>query len=256
MARGVDGREIFADDSDRRTFLATAKGLKGETSCTILAYCLMGNHFHFALRVGRIPLSRIMHRLLTTYAMSFNFRHDRQGHLFQARYKAVHCLDDAYLIALIRYIHMNPVRAGLVANPESWPWSSHHVYAKKDGGEFVDQRLFFDALGGQGYDQWMKGGDAGFSPWPEPLPSSPLLREEEIEDDVDSETLEEIASDLFPDDLIGIRSGNRRHDLALKRYLLAERALQRGHTLASIAGWMGRTPQAVHNLIQRKKLKK
>ena len=134
MARGVDGREIFADDSDRQTFLATTRGLKRETDCSVLAYCLMGNHFHFAIRVGRTPLSRIMHRLLTVYAMAFNFRHDRQGHLFQARYKSVLCLDDAYLIALIRYIHMNPVRRGLVSSPELWAWSSFRFYCYGEKG--------------------------------------------------------------------------------------------------------------------------
>lgn len=249
MARGVDGREIFVDDSDRRMFLATAVGLRNGASCSILAYCLMGNHFHFALRVGSIPLSRIMHRLLTTYAMAFNFRHDRAGHLFQARYKSVLCKDDAYLIALIRYIHMNPVRAGLVSTPDHWPWSSHFQYAKKTAADFADQRLFFDALGGKDYDQWLSGGDADFRPWPEQNSSSPLIRE----DETNSETLDEIASDLFPKDLIQIRSGSRRRDLSQKRCLLAERALQRGHTLASIAEWMGRTPPAIHHLLKRNK---
>ncbi|HXT00287.1 MAG TPA: transposase [Elusimicrobiota bacterium] len=249
MARGVDGREIFADDSDRQAFLAAAHGLSEDTSCTILAYCLMGNHFHLALRVGKIPLSRIMHRLLSRYAMAFNFRHDRQGHLFLARYKSILCLDDAYLIGLVRYIHMNPVRAGFVSAPEGWPWSSHLVYAGKDGGGFVDKRVFFDALGGQGYEQWMSGGDAKFSPWPEPLPSSPLLREEAFDDEVDNEPVDKIASDLFPEDLIEIRSESRRRDLSLKRKRLAKAALQRGHTLASIAEWLGRTPSALHQLL-------
>src|SRR3569832_1733814 len=97
MARGVDGREIFADEADRRTFLEITRSVKNETAYSLLAYCLMGNHFHFAMRGGPIPLSRIMQRLLTSYAMAFNVRHDRQGHLFQARYKAIVCLDDAYL---------------------------------------------------------------------------------------------------------------------------------------------------------------
>jgi putative transposase len=231
MARGVDGRQIFADDSDRRLFLATAGRLTKGSSGTILAYCLMGNHFHFALRVGSVPLSRIMHRLLTTYVMAFNFRHDRDGHLFQARYKSVLCLDDAYLLGLIRYIHMNPVRAGLVAAPHDWPWSSHRMYAKGNSA-----------------------GNADFNPWPEPLPSSPLLRAEEMDDEVDSKTLDEIAAELFPDDLNRIRSRSRLRELSQKRRGLAEEALQRGHTLASIAEWMGRTQSALHQLLGRNNL--
>lgn len=257
MARGVDGREIFTDDLDRQTFLATTSGVKKETSCSILAYCLMGNHFHFALRVGNIPLSQIMHRLLTAYAMAFNFRHDRQGHLFQARYKAVLCLDDSYLIALIRYIHMNPVRARLVANPVDWAWSSHLDYERKTQSGLADARLFFDALGGsQGtgldYEQLLKIPDRDFNAWPNSASTSPLFRDE----NPDEETLDDIASDLFPDDLIMIRSGSRRRDISRKRLLLAESAILKGHQLTSIANWMGRTPQALHNLVQRNKLNK
>ena len=147
MARGVDGREVFVDDLDRRDFLGTILGLKSQTNCSIIAYCLMGNHFHLAIKVGTTPLSHIMHRLLTAYVIGFNARHAREGHLFQARYKSVLCLDDSYLIALVRYIHMNPVRAGLTVGPEDWPWSSHRYYAERTGSPLVDPRLFFDVAG-------------------------------------------------------------------------------------------------------------
>jgi REP element-mobilizing transposase RayT len=252
MARGVDGRDIFADDLDRQTFLSTTDAVKKETASSLLAYCLMGNHFHFAIKVKGVPLARIMQRLLTTYAMAFNFRHDRQGHLFQARYKAVLCLDDAYLIALVRYIHMNPVRAGLVETPGQWPWSSQREYDNRSVTALTDSRIFFDALGETNdKGERMKTGNE-FDAWPKKGSKPPLFRD----DDPDTETLEEIASDLFPDDLIMVRSGSRRRDIALKRFLIAERAMGRGHQLTSIAAWLGRSPQAVHNLIQRNKLNK
>jgi REP element-mobilizing transposase RayT len=228
MARGVDGREIFADDADRRTFLALTRSVKNEATCSVLAYCLMGNHFHFAIRVGPIPLSRIMQRILTGYAMAFNFRHDRQGHLFQARYKAIMCLDDSYLIALTRYIHMNPVRSGLVERPEQWPWSSHSEY---------DQQSLVPP-------------DAEFDAWSDGRAASPLYRDEYP----DEKTLDEIASELFPDDVIMIRSATRRREVTRKRLLVAETAILNGHQLSAIADWMGRTPQAIHNLIERNKL--
>lgn len=253
MARGVDGRDIFLDDLDRRAFLEATRLVKNEAPFTILAYCLMGNHFHFAIRVGGMPLSRIMQRLLTSYVMAFNLRHDRQGHLFQARYKAVLCRDDAYLIALIRYIHMNPVRAGIVSSPESWPWSSHFDYIGR-GSDLADARLFFNALGenGVGYAQVLRATDDSFEAWPSRKSESPLLRDEPA----DVQTLEQMASDLFPDDHSVIRSGCRRHAVSRKRRMFVEMAIQKGHKLTAIADWMGRSPQAVHNLINRKELKK
>jgi REP element-mobilizing transposase RayT len=124
MARGVDGRSIFEDDRDRLAFLTTMRRLAGSTGIEILAYCLMNNHFHLAVKVAQSPLSQFMQRLLTAYSSSYNARVGRQGHLFQARYKAVPCLDEKQLYHLIRYIHDNPVRAGLVSEAGQWPWSS------------------------------------------------------------------------------------------------------------------------------------
>jgi REP element-mobilizing transposase RayT len=124
MARGVEGRVVYNDDEDRRTFLRFLKIAERRFKARVLAYCLMNNHFHLAVQVGEIPLSRMMHWLLSLFVASFNERHERIGHLFQSRYKASLCLDDGYLLALIRYIYDNPVRAGLVKDPTEWKWSS------------------------------------------------------------------------------------------------------------------------------------
>ncbi|MEK7384422.1 MAG: transposase, partial [Elusimicrobiota bacterium] len=138
MARGVDGRETFVDHRDRQLFLATLVKLKQENSFTLFAYCLMGNHFHLAIKIGAIPLSRILQRLLTRYASAFNARHGRTGHLFQARYKAVLCLNESYLVRLIDYIHDNPVRSGSVIKAEDWEWSSSGAYSKNCRTGLVD----------------------------------------------------------------------------------------------------------------------
>jgi REP element-mobilizing transposase RayT len=124
MARGVEGRPIFIDDSDRLRFMGELRRYEQESGSQILAYCLMSNHFHLAIRVALTPLGAFMRRLMGGYASTFNHRYDRLGHLFQARHKANLCLDDRYLATLIHYIHMNPVRAGLVSSPHEWRWSS------------------------------------------------------------------------------------------------------------------------------------
>lgn len=124
MARGVERRPIFADDHDRRRFLDLMCRHERELGAKIIAYCLMGNHFHLAIRVAASTLGTFMQRLNGDYAGGFNHRHDRVGHLFESRYKDKLCLDDRYLLTLIHYIHMNPVRAGMVSHPGDWPWSS------------------------------------------------------------------------------------------------------------------------------------
>lgn len=125
MSRGVEGREIFHDDADRTTFLKMLVETKRAHALRLLAYCLMGNHFHLLLKVGDFPLYSSMHRFLTCYSHYFNQRHARQGHLFQSRYTAPVCRQDSYLENLLRYIHLNPVRAGLVHEANDWPWSGH-----------------------------------------------------------------------------------------------------------------------------------
>lgn len=124
MARGVDGRPIYSEDEDRRRFLSSLAAVTEQTGANVIAYCLMGNHFHLAIRVDAVPLSSIMQRLMSSHARYYNPKYERVGHLFQARYNGKLCLDERYLAVVIRYIHENPVRAGLVSHCRDWPWSS------------------------------------------------------------------------------------------------------------------------------------
>lgn len=115
MIRGIERRKIFRNDQDREDFLDRLSRLLSETGTPCYAWVLIPNHAHFLFRTGQVPLATVMRRLLTGYAVSFNRRHKRDGHLFQNRYKSIVCQEDAYLRELVRYIHLNPVRAGIVA---------------------------------------------------------------------------------------------------------------------------------------------
>ncbi|HXT02422.1 MAG TPA: transposase [Elusimicrobiota bacterium] len=256
MARGVDGRTVFVDDNDRQNFLQTVLSVKNDARFSVLAYCLMDNHFHFAIKVGAMPLSAVMHRLLTSYVVKFNARHERTGHLFQARYKSVLCLDDAYLIALVRYIHQNPVRAGLVMDPSAWPWSSHRAYLGRTGTALTDVNHFLEAFGSAGldadrYERWAAQTNEGFSPWPEADSSLDMSREEEVE----VIPLDALAASMFPDDAVELRSESRNRSIVWKRFIFAERAFQSGHSQTSIAEWIGCSPSGVHRLLRRNKSK-
>src|SRR4026209_1403179 len=141
MARGNDGRKTFLDAQDYQAFFRALSEQKQKTPFLIYAFCLMPNHFHLLMETERFSLSVIMQRLLTRYVKRFNFRHQRVGHLFQGRYKAILCQKDSYLQELIRYIHLNPVRAKMVKEVSAWKWSSHQEYLGEVKGELTDNRF-------------------------------------------------------------------------------------------------------------------
>ena len=116
MGRGIDGIKIFRSKNDRADFLNRLAILSEKEALSIFAWALMDNHFHLLVRTGKLPLSDSMRKLLTGYVVNYNRRHKRNGHLFQNRYKSILCEDDPYLLELTRYIHLNPLRAGIVEN--------------------------------------------------------------------------------------------------------------------------------------------
>jgi len=130
IIRGIERRSIFRDAADREAFLdRLGEGLlRSNTSC--YAWALMSNHAHFLIRTGDVGLATLMRRLLTGYAGYFNRRHGRHGQLFQNRYKSIICQEDVYLQELVRYIHLNPLRARVVATMNElkrYAYSGHSV---------------------------------------------------------------------------------------------------------------------------------
>jgi putative transposase len=114
ICRGIERRKIFYDNTDRNNFLERFGSILIETSTPCYGWALLPNHFHLLLRTGNASISNVMRRLLTGYAVSFNRRHRRHGHLFQNRFKSILCQENVYLKQLVRYIHLNPLRAKTV----------------------------------------------------------------------------------------------------------------------------------------------
>lgn len=128
MSRGIERRPIFSDDDDYQDFYERISHWVNETGAKCYAWCLMPNHFHLLIERGVRPLSEIMHRVQTGYAVHFNHKYGRCGHLFQNRYKAKTCGREEYLHALVPYIHLNPLRAKLVAGLDElagYKWCGH-----------------------------------------------------------------------------------------------------------------------------------
>lgn len=127
-SRGDRREPIFEDDTDRAGLLTVlGQGLQRFDACA-LAYCLMGNHYHFVLHTRQANLSQLMRHVNGVYTQAFNRRHGKVGHLFQGRFKAILVDQDAYLLEVCRYVELNPVRAGMVSEPGLWPWSSYRAH--------------------------------------------------------------------------------------------------------------------------------
>ncbi len=128
MARGLDRQVIFRDDRDRTDFVRRLEGLATGAALRVYAWALLPNHFHLLVRTAHRPLARAMRSLLTGYAGAFNRRHRRTGHLFQNRYKSTVVEEEPYFLELVRYLHLNPLRAGVVPTLrglDRYPYSGH-----------------------------------------------------------------------------------------------------------------------------------
>jgi REP element-mobilizing transposase RayT len=128
IARGIERREIFCDDEDRDDFLRRLGEIVSDSKTRCYAWALLPNHFHLLLKTGDVPVATVMRRLLSWYVSRFNRRHERSGHLFQNRYKSILCQENVYLKELVRYIHLNPLRAGVVKTLEEldgYPYCGH-----------------------------------------------------------------------------------------------------------------------------------
>ncbi|MCK4905513.1 transposase [bacterium] len=131
-SRGNEQKEIFVDEQDQKQFLKYIEQQVTRYSIKVHVWCLMNNHYHLVIETPLANLSRVMQTLNTSYTVYFNHRHKRVGHLFQGRYKAILVQADEYLEHLSRYIHLNPVRAGVVKKLEEYKWSSYRDYIYKN----------------------------------------------------------------------------------------------------------------------------
>ncbi len=141
IIRGIERRHIFSDDQDRDHFVERLGDIVTETKTFCFGWALIPNHAHILLRTGETALATVMRRLLTGYAVSYNRRHRRHGHLFQNRYKSILCQEDIYLLELVRYIHLNPLRAQIVkstAEIDKYPYSGHSALMGIEPREFQD----------------------------------------------------------------------------------------------------------------------
>ena len=155
LVRGIGRQNIFEDDEDRERFIDTLQRYKEEMNFEIHAYCLMGNHVHILIKDNEDKLDLILKKIQCSYAYYFNWKYERIGHLFQDRFKSEAIEDDDYYLAVLRYIHQNPEKAGISYAAE-YKWSSYSEYVLDE--RITDTEFALELLGGrEKYIEYMNG---------------------------------------------------------------------------------------------------
>jgi putative transposase len=170
IVRGIEKSDIFYDDFDRKTFVDRLGAVVSDTQTPCFAWALMPNHVHMLIRTGHTPISTVMQRLLTGYSVGFNRRHKRHGHVFHNRFKSILCQEEIYLLELVRYIHLNPLRAGVVIDYkalETYAYTGHNIILGKSRSDWQDTGYVLglfgknSAIARRRYGDFVKKGMAG-----------------------------------------------------------------------------------------------
>jgi len=144
MLRGINQQQIFEDSEDFSKFLQVLKDCKAISEFEIYAYCLMGNHIHLLIQEIKEPIEQIMKRIATRFVYWYNIKYQRVGHLFQDRFKSEPVEDDAYFLAVLRYIHQNPIKAGICKKPQDYQHSSYNEFL--DISYLINRDFVFDMI--------------------------------------------------------------------------------------------------------------
>ncbi len=131
MARGINRQNIFTGNDDYFKYVEILGNYQQELDYELYAYCLMGNHLHLLIKEGNEEIGSTMKRIGVSYVSWFNWQHNRSGHLFQGRFKSEPVEDDSYFLTVLRYIHQNPIAAGIIDDLEKYRWSSYKEYIKE-----------------------------------------------------------------------------------------------------------------------------
>jgi REP element-mobilizing transposase RayT len=246
-ARGNRRQDIFLDGRDYRAYLARLARYRTKHDAIVYAYCLMPNHVHILIRTGLVPLSLLMQGIQQSYTQYFNRRHSVIGHLFQGRYKASVCTEEAYLATLIHYIHANPVRAGLAASPQLYRYSSHAAYRDGRPTALVDPRPVLQMLGSLVSSQPTPAPDPPSGPPEQP----PGPRDRRTLATSPEQAVDELARQLQVEPA-AIRSADRSWAISTARALVAFTLVRRlGYPVRAVAEVLGRDVTTVSVILHR-----
>ncbi|HKR34031.1 MAG TPA: transposase [Steroidobacteraceae bacterium] len=272
--RGNHRQDIFFTSEDRALLTRIVRKIIVECGAQLHAYCYMTNHVHALLQVSDTPLSRIMLLVAGRYARGVQARLQTTGHLFEKRYHALLVDADEYLLTLLRYIHLNPVRAKLAASPDDYPWSSHHAYIGRRSEPWVTTEFALRMLGSD-----RERAIAAYEAFVQTAPtSSPLLECNERDPRIlggdafarrilgdnwkapSNDALQKVIDDAcarFGATEIELRSQSRLINITRARAWIVEQALCAGITsVAALAGYFNRDTSSIRQALKRRRSKK
>jgi len=268
IVRGNQRRKTFRHDDDYRAYLDRLEKYCTQCQVRIYAYCLMPNHVHLLVETGSTPLAKFMQGVQQSYTQYFNRRYRKVGHLFQGRYKAIICDRDKYLLALVRYIHLNAVRAKLATRPERYRYSGHNSYLNNGTSKIVETTPVLKLMGGKkAYERFVLDGmgekhneayyavedqrflgEAGFG--------EEISREvEEISKPKRKKPIETVFKEVAR--RVGatpelLRSKDRRWDISNKRAeAVAILVREHGYGVSEVAKYLGRDQANVSTMLSR-----
>lgn len=154
LIRGINQQQIFEDNEDFEKFLQVLKDCKAISEYKLFAYCLMGNHIHLLIKEEKEPIKQIVKRIANRFVYWYNIKYQRVGHLFQDRFKSEPVENDAYFITVIRYIHQNPIKAGLCKDISSYKFSSYNDYFSNT--DYIDKDYVFEIIPFEIFEQFHK----------------------------------------------------------------------------------------------------
>ena len=267
IVRGNQRRKTFYDDQDYRAYLDRLARYRQRYGYTIHAFCLMPNHVHLLVESGSSPLGKFMQGLQQSYSQYFNLRHRKVGHVFQGRYQAIVCQKDDYLLELLRYIHLNPVRAGLSKDPKDYPYTGHHAYLQGKPTEIIDPRKILTMVGGRtGYRNFIGDGlGAGHKGEYYELQDQRFLGAEGFGEKLQETEVEPAPRKRKPTEAViktlaqklrvgvaELRSADRSWRISKSRTMIAYVMVRRrGYGLKEVANYLKRDPSTVSVLIGR-----
>lgn len=259
IARGNNKEYIFKEDIDKGYFIKLLKEYCNVMGYQIFAYILMDNHYHLAIQPMDKKLQEIMHQINNKYSKYFNYKYKRVGHVFQGRYKAVLVQDERYMLKLVRYIHQNPVRAGMANSVENYRWSSD-IYYRKNIRSFINKDMLMKMLDSDGFraiekykvfmeereeTEYSKLNSIGDEAYRVLCESRKEVKQRKRLDEI----LIETGIELREYELI--KAGSRKRRLTEYKLKYAIAGLEEHYTLREIGEHIGMTAVSVKNMLDR-----